>query len=272
MTTPRESAIKAARQAGLLVSERLGRIRDIDYKGAYNIVTDVDRDSEELIVSILRSDFPDFGLVGEEGGEKQAGSPRRWLVDPIDGTTNYTHGYPFFSISIALEEAGRMVLGVVYNPLADELFWAEEGKGAWLNDRRLAVSAQRSLATSLLATGFPADTRAAPDDNMIRFFTLTDLSHGVRRDGSAALDLCFVAAGRLDGFRETKLSPWDVAAGIAIVSEAGGRISDLSGQPFDIRKGHILATNGLIHDEVVAVLESLKGRRLAEIGSGEDSN
>ncbi|HEY9868248.1 MAG TPA: inositol monophosphatase family protein [Candidatus Obscuribacterales bacterium] len=252
----RQTALRAAKQAGALLRERLGNIRNIDYKGAFNIVTDVDRASEQLILEILQAEFPDYGILAEEGGAQAAGSGRRWLVDPLDGTTNYTHAYPFFSVSIALEENGRTLLGVVYNPIADELFWAQASRGAWLGEKQIHVSSINCLASSLLATGFAPGTKESPagENPMRQFAALTATSHGVRRDGSAALDLCFVACGRLDGFWEMKLSPWDTAAGSLIVQEAGGRVTNLEGGVFEMSTGHILATNGLIHDEVVAAL------------------
>jgi len=254
----RETAFKAAREAGGLLRERVGHIKNIDYKGAYNIVTDVDRASERIVLDILKGEFPDFGVLAEESGAQTAGSGKRWLVDPLDGTTNFTHAYPFFCVSIGLESDGKVVLGVVYNPIAEELFWAEEGKGAWLNQEQIRVSHVDSLAASLLATGFAPDTRSAEDSNMAQFATVTELSHGVRRDGSAALDLCFVACGRLEGFWEMKLSPWDTAAGSLIVTEAGGRVTNLAGGAFDMSTGHILTTNGLIHDEIVSILTRIR--------------
>jgi len=268
----RETAFRAAREAGALLKERLGKIKDIDYKGAFNIVTDVDKASERTILQILRSDFPDYDVLAEEGGATKRGSSRRWLIDPLDGTTNYTHAYPFFCVSIGLEDAGKVVFGVVFNPISEEMFWAEIGGGAWLNGEPIKVSTTSTLAASLLATGFPPDTKGAQDNNMSRFATLTDLSHGVRRDGSAALDLCFVASGRLDGFWEMKLSPWDTAAGSLIVTEAGGRVTNLSGGPFDMSTGHILTTNGLIHDEIVQLLASMANQPLSPAASSRQSD
>ncbi|HEY9677046.1 MAG TPA: inositol monophosphatase family protein [Drouetiella sp.] len=253
-------AFTAALEAGKFIKERVGKIKQIDYKGAFNLVTDVDKASERMILETLRSEFPDDSYVAEEGGGNEAKTnQRRWYVDPLDGTTNFTHSYPFFCVSIGMEEAGKMMLGVVYNPIADELFVAERGQGAYLNDEKISVSKIGELGHSLLATGFPPDTGNSdvPYNNMVPFTTLTNLSHGVRRDGSAALDLCFVACGRLDGFWELKLSPWDIAAGSLIVEEAGGSVSDLSNGPLDMPTGHILATNKLIHEEVVGVMKDL---------------
>lgn len=261
LTREKDAAFRAAKEAGAILKERLGKVARVDYKSAFNLVTDVDRASEEKVVEILTDTFPEYGILGEEGGERLPGKLRRWLIDPLDGTTNYAHSYPFFNVSIGLEENGRVLVGVVYNPIADELFWAVRGQGAWLNDRRISVSSVSSLGESLLATGFPPDSKATRENNMQEFVALTDLSHGVRRDGSAALDLCFVAAGRLDGFWEGGLSPWDVAAGSLIVEEAGGRVSNLAGGPLDIHSGDILSTNNLIHDAVAERLAAIKSKR-----------
>jgi len=254
----KQLALRAALEAGKYIKEHVGHIKQIDYKSAFNIVTDVDKASEKMILEILRSENPDDSYTAEEGGGKTGTKTNRhWYVDPLDGTTNFTHSYPFFCVSIGLEEAGKMVLGVVYNPMTNELFTAVAGQGAYLNDERIHVSRIEELSNSLLATGFPPDTATAKHNNMVPFTTLTTMSHGVRRDGSAALDLCYVASGRLEGFWELKLSPWDIAAGSLIVEEAGGRVSDLSNGPLDMPTGHILATNNLIHHEVVAVMRKI---------------
>jgi len=250
----KNTAFQAALKAGKLIAERRDNIKSVDYKSAFNLVTDVDKASEKLIIDLIRADFPDDEILAEESGASREKSKRRWLIDPVDGTTNFAHGYPFFCVSIALEKDGERVLGVVFNPIAHELFWAQLGEGAWLNDKPISVSKVNNLNESLLATGFPPDTAAAHQSNLENFAHLTNLCHGVRRDGSAALDLCFVACGRLDGFWERKLAPWDIGAGSLIVEEAGGKVSDLANRQLDMQKGHIVATNGLIHDEVVAAL------------------
>lgn len=257
----RETATRAAKEAGQFIRGRVGQIKTIDYKSAFNIVTDVDKGAERIILDILRSAFPEDGTLAEEGGAMKVGAQRRWLIDPLDGTINFTHSYPFFCTSIAFEQDGEVELGVVYNPMSDELFWAEKGGGAWLNNEKIHVSSTfKSLSESLLATGFPPDTTNSAENNLEAFARLTSMSHGVRRDGSAALDLCFVACGRLDGFWERKLAPWDIAAGSFIVREAGGRVTDLSNHGLDLDSGHILATNGLIHNEVVSVLDQLSAK------------
>jgi myo-inositol-1(or 4)-monophosphatase len=258
----REIALKAAKEAAKFIASRVGQIRQIDYKSAYNIVTDVDKGSEAIIIEIIRSAFPNHTILAEEGGgqgdKAQANKfdpTRRWLIDPLDGTTNFTHAYPFFAVSIGLEIDGEMQIGVVLNPTNNELFFAQKGHGAFLNDEPIKVSNIDDLAASLLATGFPADTATSKHRNIEPFTHITNESHGVRRDGSAALDLCFVACGRLDGFWEMKLAPWDVAAGSLIVNEAGGQVSNLENGKLDFGSGHILATNKLIHDQVVAALK-----------------
>jgi len=249
----KEVAFKAAREAGAILMERLGKIH-IDYKSAFNLVTEADKQSEQHVISIIRQRFPDDQILAEETGAHQTSSTRRWIIDPLDGTTNYAHTYPFFSVSIGFEDKGEVLFGVVFNPSTDELFWAEKGKGAYLNDRPIAVSANSTLNVSLLATGFPPDTRVAPVTNMDEFVHITDISHGVRRDASAALDLSFVASGRLDGFWELKLAPWDLAAGTLLVREAGGTITNALGGKFDMVEGSVVATNSKIHDELVREL------------------
>ncbi|HNB18684.1 MAG TPA: inositol monophosphatase family protein, partial [Candidatus Obscuribacter sp.] len=206
-------AREAALRAGELQKSRLGKIKSLDYKSAFNIVTDVDKASEALIIETLTQEFPDACFLAEESGESGSKSGRRWIIDPLDGTTNFAHSYPFFCVSIACEEDGQVVLGVVYNAVASEMFVAAKGQGATLNGEKINVSMRTSLETSLLATGFPPDTLKSVHHNMDSFRAITNMCHGVRRDGSAALDLCFVASGRLDGFWERKLSAWDVAAG-----------------------------------------------------------
>ena len=254
MDQVREVAFTAARTAGAILKERLGKIKNIDYKSAFNIVTDVDKQSEREIIAIINKHFPDDKILAEETGAHAASSTRRWLIDPLDGTTNYAHSYPFFCVSIGFEDAGEPLLGVVYNPISDELFWAQKGKGAYLNEQSIHVSTSKTLSTSLCATGFPPDSANTRLNNLTQFANVTALTHGVRRDGSAALDLSFVACGRLDGFWEMKLAPWDLAAGTVIVREAGGKVTNLTGGTFDITTGHVLATNALIHDELVDAL------------------
>ena len=252
----RITANNAADAAGAILKEKLGKLSSIDYKSAFNIVTEADKASEAEVIRIIRESFPDHKILGEESGALDASSRQRWLIDPLDGTTNYAHSYPFFCVSIGFEDDGDLVYGLVFNPVSNERFEAERGGGAFLNGKQIFCSKSESLAVSLLATGFPPDTKVAKFSNIPEFHCLTDLCHGVRRDGSAALDMCFVASGRLDGFWEFKLSPWDLAAGTVILREAGGKVSSPSGGEFDLDSGHVLASNGKIHDEIIVALST----------------
>ena len=262
-------ARRTARMAGDLVRERSPRRHRVEHKGAVDLVTEADRLSEQAIVETIRSAYPNHSILAEEGTGQEDSSVLRWIVDPLDGTTNYTHGYPCYSVSLALEHQGRIDLGVVYDPLRDELYEARRGDGARLNGRRIHVSATGGLTDSLLATGFPYDIRTSPDNNLDYFARFALQAQGIRRDGSAALDLCYLAAGRFDGFWEMKLSPWDVAAGALIVSEAGGRLSNFTGGPFRIDGAQVIASNGRIHEQMIAVLQG-KTSSPPEGGSTDD--
>jgi myo-inositol-1(or 4)-monophosphatase len=245
----------AALEAGELLRGRLDRLHTIQYKGEINIVTEADRLSEALIVERIRRAFPDHDILAEESPETTTGSRFRWIIDPLDGTTNYAHGYPVFSVSIALEVEGIVRLGAVCNPMLSELFVASKGEGAFLNGSRLTVSRTETLSRGLLTTGFPYDIRVNPDNNMNYYRALSLNAQAIRRAGSAALDLAYVAAGRFDGFWELRLMPWDTAAGWLLVTEAGGTVTDLGGRPYDLKAPHMLATNGLIHAEMAGVLD-----------------
>jgi myo-inositol-1(or 4)-monophosphatase len=248
-------AIGVAREAGRLLCDRLGTRIDITHKGAINIVTDVDLASEQLIRDRIATHYPRHQVLAEEGGLAESGSDYRWIIDPLDGTTNYAHGYPVFCVSIALEHRGEVVLGVVYDPMRDELFTAERGGGAALNNRPVRVSAIGDLMLSLLSTGFPYDIRTSKLTNLDHWANFAMNAQALRRDGAAALDLCYVACGRYDGFWELNLSAWDVAAGALIVAEAGGRVSDFQDGKFSAYKPEIVASNGLIHDRMIEVLK-----------------
>jgi myo-inositol-1(or 4)-monophosphatase len=265
VTEPLAVAVEAARSAGKLLREALGGPRRIDFKGhPTNLVTEMDRRAETLIVERLRAAFPDHAILGEEGGAQSGRSGHseyRWLIDPLDGTTNYAHGLPLFSVSVALERAGAVQLGVGYDPTRDELFVAERGRGATLNGERIRVSTTPTLDESLLVTGFPYDIRSTPETNLPEYAALSLRSRAVRRLGSAVIDLCYVAAGRFDGFWELKLGPWDMAAGGLIVAEAGGRMTDVRGGPWSPDGTGAIATNGRIHGEVLAVLEEVRRGR-----------
>jgi myo-inositol-1(or 4)-monophosphatase len=251
-------AQKAAVTAGTLLRAHAGGIREITYKGVINLVTEMDRRSEQTIVEIIHGAFPDHDILAEEETRIENGSGFLWIIDPLDGTTNYAHGYPNFAVSIGLERAGDVVLGVVYDPMRDELFTAERGRGAWLNGRPIRVSANRELIHSLLATGFPYDRAESRENNLNYFGAFIIVSQEIRRSGSAALDLCAVASGRLDGFWELKLHPWDVAAGSLLVREAGGAVSDFSGERFNIRDREIVASNGIIHGQMIQVVNLVR--------------
>lgn len=255
-------AVEAALKAGQILREGFGGLRRISYKGSpSNLVTEMDRRAEALIVEHLLEAFPSHAVLGEEGGARPGASDYRWLIDPLDGTTNYAHGLPVFAVSIALERAGIVELGVGYDPSREECFVAERGKGATLNGEPIQVSATRRLDESLLATGFPYDIRTTAATNLPEHAALSLRARAVRRLGSAVLDLCYVAAGRLDGFWELALGPWDMAAGGLIVREAGGHVTDLHGGPWRLDDPGLVASNGSIHDAVLAALAEARRER-----------
>jgi myo-inositol-1(or 4)-monophosphatase len=250
-------AIQTAHEAGRVLAERFGRSIKISHKGDIDLVTESDVAAERLIVERIKSYYPRHSILAEESGDSQmhdgVHAEWKWIIDPLDGTTNYAHGYPCFCVSIALERAGEVVLGVIHDPIRDETFAAERGEGATLNGRRIHVSEVDELNRAMLCTGFPYDVRERGD--FARHFTNFIMhAQAVRRDGSAALDLAYVAAGRFDGFWEEGLRPWDVAAGVIIVEEAGGRVSHYDGAPFHIYTPPIVASNGLIHADLMRVL------------------
>ena len=248
-------AVRVAKDAGRLLRDRVGTRIDIDHKGSINLVTDVDLASERLIREAISTYYPRHEVLGEEGGLSDSGSEYRWIVDPLDGTTNYAHGYPIFCVSIALECKGEIELGVVYDPMREELFAAEQGAGATLNNRPIHVSKTAELMQGLLSTGFPYDIKTSKLTNLDHWANFAMNAQALRRDGAAALDLCYVACGRFDGFWELNLSPWDTAAGALIVTEAGGRVTNFSGGPFSNYKPEVVASNGLIHDRMLEVLK-----------------
>jgi len=252
-------AIETALEAGKILREEFARPPEIKYKGDVDLVTQADKRSEQAIVDRLSKYFPAHAIAAEEGLGSDHDAEYRWHVDPLDGTTNFAHGYPCFSVSIALAHCDKVIAGVVYNPIYEELFAAARGDGATLNGNKISVSKVPSLATSLLCTGFPVHKRKA-SPNIHYYYDFTLRSHGVRRDGSAALDLASVAAGRFDGFWEFGLKRWDVAAGLILVEEAGGKITDFHGAPYQLGGPVVLATNGLVHEEMRLVALDLSRR------------
>lgn len=250
-------AVQIAREAGSILTERMGRKSlQVTNKGVIDLVTEADLAAEGFIIERIQTHYPRHAILAEESGASDAvehASEFKWIIDPLDGTTNYAHGYPCFCVSIALERASEIVLGVIYDPLRDEMFAAEKGEGATLNGRRIRVSEVDDLNRAMVCTGFPYDVRGRGDFAR-HFANFIMHAQAIRRDGSAALDLAYVACGRFDGFFEEGLRPWDVAAGVLLIEEAGGRISHYNGQPFNVYTPPILASNGLVHDEMMSVL------------------
>lgn len=258
-------ALDLARRAGALLVEYAGRDLEIGYKSSpIDLVTEADLASERLIVNTIRARFPQHAILSEEGlgdlKESAGQAPILWLVDPLDGTVNYAHRYPIWAVTLALAEAGQVSMGVAYDPLRDEMVWAGRGRGAWLergNGRsRLHVSAQATLQSALLATGFPYQRASTDDNNLREFNAIMPRVQGVRRAGAAVLDLAHLAAGRLDGYWEKHLKPWDWAAGSLLVAEAGGRVSTFDGRPWSLADNNMVASNGLLHDELLTALQS----------------
>src|SRR5579883_887068 len=235
-------AIHAAKEAGAILKNGLGKIHDIRYKeGEYNVVTEIDTLAERTIIDMIKAEHPDHTFLAEESGAAAALSEYRWIIDPLDGTVNYAHGLPIFCVSIALEVNGNVVLGAIYHPMLDELFSVEEKQGAYLNGKKISVSHEADFSKTLLVTGFPYNARENPDHCIDHFVNFLKRGRPVRRLGSAALDLAYVASGRLDGFWEVSLNPWDVAAGSLLLKEAGGTITDMRGEPWNIYTPSLIA-------------------------------
>lgn len=250
------AAAEIAKEAGQLLMGYFRRRVKIEYKGDADLVTEADRKSEALIRARIRERWPAHDVLGEEAGLVDTGSEYRWYVDPLDGTTNFAHGYPVFCVSMALEYRGERIAGVVYDPTREELFVAEKGRGAFLNGVPMHVSAIADLAECLVATGFPSHKRHK-NPNIHFYHEITLRTHGVRRAGSAALDLCYVACGRYDAFWEFNLNPWDTAAGVLIAQEAGGKVTNFDGGPFNIDSRQTLATNGLVHESLMEAFQEI---------------
>ena len=256
-------AIEAAKEAGKFLKHNLGKVKEITVKNGQekNLVTEIDKKSEELVVSIIRKHFPGHDILAEESGSEHGKqSEYRWIIDPLDGTTNFTHGLPIYCVSIGLERKGEVIAGVIYDPNLDELFSAEKGRGAFLNGRRLRVSQTPSLNQSLLVSGFPYNVSENPDNCLEHFVNFVIECQGVRRMGSAAIDLAYVAAGRYDGFWEVHLNAWDMAAGVILIREAFGKITGFDGDEINIYGKKVVASNGIIHDDMIGLLK--KGNKI----------
>ena len=247
-------AVNAALKAGSYILKNLGKVKSVRYKGEINIVTEIDKKAESIIVNTIKKAYPDHNFLAEEKIYKKRNLDYTWIIDPLDGTTNFLHGFPIFCVSIALQYKDDIILGVVYDPTRDELFYAEKGKGAFLNKKKIRVSKTRDLKKSLLATGFAYNKKRVRNNNVTNFFSVMKAAQAVRRAGSAAIDLCYVACGRFDGFWELFLHPWDTAAGILIVEESGGKVTRMDGKDYTIYDKEILATNSKIHKQVIKVL------------------
>jgi len=256
-----------AREAGALLMGYFHRRVKVEYKGDVDLVTEADRASEALITKRIRERWPGHNIMGEEGTRSEQGSDYRWYVDPLDGTTNFAHGYPVFCVSLGLEHKDERVAAVIFDPTREEMFTAEKGGGALLNGQPIHVSSIANLAECLVATGFPSHKRHK-NPNIFFYHQITLKTHGVRRAGSAALDLCNVASGRFDGFWEFNLNPWDTAAGVLIVQEAGGQVTRFDGQPFRIDSRETLASNGQVHEALLREFQAiLRGEGLEELPS-----
>jgi len=255
----KEILYKAAIESGKIIKEYFETKFIIESKDVIsNLVTEVDKKSESKIIEVIRNEFPNHNILSEEIGALDTDSDVKWIIDPIDGTINYAHSIPICCVSIGIEKKGEIILGLVYNPMNGELFFAEKGKGAFLNDKKISISKEDNLYKSLLVTGFPYDTSNNPHKPVKVFAEFVNSDIPVRRLGSAALDLCWTACGRFDGFWEYNLNPWDVAAGYLIMTEAGGVVSDFDGNNFSVYKKEILATNGLIHNHMLRMIKNVK--------------
>ena len=251
-----QAANEAATAAGQILNQLFGQVKDISKKGEIDLVTEADYQAEKTLIESIHRYFPQDNILAEEAGDHEQSSHRTWIIDPLDGTTNFVHGFPFFAVSIGLEIEGEMVAGVVLNPFMNERFEATRGKGAFLNRKPIAVSRTNHLKDALLATGFPYDIHEKHEEVLNYFRKMVITAQGVRRPGSAALDMCYVAAGKFDGFWEQGLKPWDTAAGVVIVKEAGGELSTFQGKHYSPYEESIVAANPLVHSQIIATLKN----------------
>jgi myo-inositol-1(or 4)-monophosphatase len=254
--TPLQVAVEAALAAGRIQKERADSVGEIQYKGEINLVTEVDLLCEQEVIGRIQKAFPGHAFLAEESGATEGDADHLWIIDPLDGTVNYAHGYPCYCVSIGYQHKGEVVAGVVYNPCLDELFVAEKGQGATLNGKPIAVSTTTDLKQSLLATGFAYDINESTDNNLDHFQNFIMACQAIRRPGSAAMDLCYTAMGRFEGFWELKLHPWDYSAGWLMIEEAGGQVTRFDGSPFQMGDRSILTSNGHIHSAMVDVLHN----------------
>lgn len=254
------TAEKAAQTAGGILRGNFGKKKEIGYKSRIDVVTNVDIESERAIIDIITADWPEHDIITEESDRKESGSDFRWIIDPLDGTVNYAHDYPFVSVSIACEVRGEIEVGIVYDPIREEHFSAVRGEGAFMNGNPVAVSGVAVLEKSLLATGFPYDVRENPYNNMDHFAHMIKQAQAVRRDGSAALNVCYTAMGRFDGYWELSINAWDIAAGTLILREAGGTVTGIDGGPYSIFDRRIVASNGRIHEEFLGHLQTVEAQ------------
>ncbi len=254
----KDTLMLAMDEAGKVLKKYYGNLSTIEYKGDVNLVTQADKESEKTIIKIIKDSFPNHQILAEESGISKDESDYKWIIDPLDGTTNYAHTLPIFAISIGVEYKKEIIIGGIFNPISNELFFAEKGNGAYLNDQKINVSKVNQLEQALLVTGFPYDRREQVDYYMDVYGKFLKVSQGVMRLGAAALDFVSVACGRLDGYWERKLFPWDMAAGMLIVEEAGGKVTNFSGGKFSYYNTQVLATNSLIHDEMTEILKGIK--------------
>lgn len=255
-------AISVAKEAGSYQKEKFGSELKIEFKGAIDLVTEVDKKSEQIILNGIQDNFPEHDIMAEEGGGERKDSAYKWIVDPLDGTTNFAHRLPLFAVSIALEFKGKIIGGVVYNPIYDELFCAFKGEGAYLNNKKIKVTNTNTLDHAMIATGFAYNLRKNISKHIVHFQNVIVKAQAVRRLGSAAIDICYLACGRFDGFWELNLFPWDTAAGTIIAEEAGALVSRFDGSPYTVYEKDLLITNSKIHAEMIKVLKKGMSKRL----------